>query len=480
VTTTTSDEAESRDVEGDGEPPRPFNLDSYEHLLTKVPPPPGTGTNGGCPAHDADRAGTVIDAIIVPTNRGADQLRPAVQLAKQLGCQLIALYTDGFPVGLSDELDNAEPGRATALALRSDAGHRLLDMGSAIPQSLRSGCAVDISRKRNLGLLLGRSCGWTRMLFLDDDIRRLSADKVSWAAAQLSRYPVVGLQVTGFPDASVVGHARRMAGSGRKPFISGGSMLVNPQRMRGFFPPVYHEDWLCIMDHLRRGEVAIAGGVAQVPYEPFTTKKRAQLEEFGDILALGLLWLVHAKRDLPVDERRYWYEATNQQFWYGILQQRATLLDDLSMRLKLIYHHHPKILPLQSVRAATKRCNELSPNEFVAFMEKWLESLGTWRTRLAGLHRADSVAKALVELGLLYVVTMYDEPRPRVRALQGMWQHVRVEAADGLHRRLSAGRDRGLRLGGVIVPGGGAGGRAQRPAAGGEQAEQEDGDAAGG
>ena len=35
-------------------------------------------------------------------------------------------------------------------------------------------------------------------------------------------------------------------------------MLVNPQRMRGFFPPVYHEDWLCIMDHIRLGEVAIA------------------------------------------------------------------------------------------------------------------------------------------------------------------------------------------------------------------------------
>lgn len=416
VTVTTPDNAESRDLESDGEPPRPFHLESYAHLLEMAPHEAGTGTQTGDRAQATPGAGAVIDAIIVPTIRSAEQLRPAIRLASQLRCQLIALYTDKFPDGLSQALAEAKPGRATALALRSSAGHRILDLASAIPQSRISACALDISRKRNLGLLIGRACGWTRMLFLDDDIRRLSADKVSSAAALLSQYPVVGLQVTGFPDASVVGHARRMAGSGRKPFISGGSLLVNPQRMRGFFPPIYHEDWLSIMDHLRHREVAIAGSVAQVRYEPFTTTTRAQLEEFGDILALGLLWLVHVNGDLSTDERSYWREATKPQFWSDILQQRATLLDDLYGRLQLIYSHHPKILPLQSIRAAQERCDELSPNDFVSFVGKWLDSLAIWRTRLAGLHRADSLAKALAELGLLHAVTMYDEPQSRVRA----------------------------------------------------------------
>jgi hypothetical protein len=415
VTVTTPDNAESPDVPGNGEPPRPFHLESYAHLLDTPAITVGTDTGGS-----AGSPGTeVIDAIIVPTIRSAEQLRPAVRLASQLRCQLIALYTNEFPDGLSDALDEVTPGRATALALLSRTGHPLLDLGSAIPQSRVSACAVDISRKRNLGLLIGRSCRWTRVLFLDDDIRRLSAEKVSSAAAHISQYPVVGLQVTGFPDASVVGHARRMAGSGRKPFISGGSMLVNPQRMLGFFPPVYHEDWLCIMDHLRRREVAIVGKVAQLPYQPFTTKSRAQLEEFGDILALGLLWLVHAKRSLQTDERGYWREATKPQFWRDILDQRATLLNDLSERLELIYRHHPKILPLQSIRAAQKRCDELSPDEFVAFMEKWLDSLATWQIRLAGLPRADSVAKALAKLGLMESVTVHDEPSSQGRTAAG-------------------------------------------------------------
>jgi hypothetical protein len=414
VTSTTPDNAESRDVE----PPKLFHVESYaHHLLQTITAPAGIQRGGATSARRGARAdgnpnkSAVLDAIVVPTVRSAEQLKPAVGLASQLQCQLIAVYTDSFPDGLSEALTDVQPGRATALALRSDASHRLLDLGSAIPQSRVSACAVDISRKRNLGLLIGRSCGWTRMLFLDDDIRKFSGEKVSSAAVLLSQYHVVGLQVTGFPDASVVGHARRMTGSQRRPFISGGSMLVNPQHMRGFFPPVYHEDWLCIMDHLRLGEVAATGKVAQLRYQLFTTAARAQLEEFGDILASGLLWLVHAKRKSSTDEQDYWGEATKQKFWSDILQQRATLLDYLSKRLELIYRDDRKILPLESIQAARKRCEELSPDEFVSFIEEWTDSLAKWRTRLSCLPHADSVAKALAELGLLDVLTMYDERR---------------------------------------------------------------------
>ena len=416
MTVTTPDNAESRDLESDGEPPRPFHLESYAHLLQIATVKVGSGAESDARAHDPAGVGAVIDAIVVPTIRSAEQLRPAVRLAKQLGCQLITLYTNGFPDNLTQALAELRPGQATALALRSDAGHRLLDLASAIPQSRVSACALDISRKRNLGLLIGRSCRWNRMLFLDDDIRRLSAHKVSSAAALLNQYPVVGLQVTGFPDASVVGHARRMSGAGRKPFISGGSMVVNPQRMRGFFPPVYHEDWLCIMDHLWDREVAIAGQVAQLRYQPFTTTGRARLEEFGDILAAGLLWLVHAKDNWSSSEDDHWREATERQFWTDILRERAALLDDLSKRLEVIYGRDHRALPLQSIRAAQKRCAELSSAEFVEFMVKWQDSLAKWRTRLSSLPRAGSVAKALAELGLLDVVTMLDERHSLMRA----------------------------------------------------------------
>jgi hypothetical protein len=416
VTSMTSNGAESPELEDDGEPPRPFELESYTHLLRTAPVPARVHSPAATVAKRAPRAhgtvstGAIIDAIIVPTARSADQLRSAVRLAAQLRCQLIAQYTNGFPDGLPAVLAQLEPGRATALALPSEVHHPLLDLASTLPQSRVSACADDISRKRNLGLLIGRSCGWTRVLFLDDDIRKLSADKVSSAAALIDQYPVVGLQVAAFPDASVVGHARRRPGG--KPFISGGSMLVNPQRMRGFFPPVYHEDWLCIMDHLRLGEVAVAGNVAQLRYRPFTTTARAQLEEFGEILALGLLWLVHAQRESLADDQSYWHRATVQHFWRDILQQRSTLLDELSKRLR----HDQRISALNSVQAARTRCDELLPEEFVEFIEKWLASLAIWRVRLSCIPRAHTVTKALAELGLLDSVTVHDPPTSGMRA----------------------------------------------------------------
>ena len=407
-------------------PPRPFQVQSYKHLL-QFPEIPAGGK--ATPAGNRDITVPIVDAIIVPTVRSADQIVSAVGLAVGARCQLVTLYTRNFPPGLPAILDRLEQGRVTPLALPVRIRHHLLDLAADLPQSLVSGCALDISRKRNLGLIIGRACGWTRMLFLDDDIRKLSVAKLGSAAALLDKYPVVGLQVNKYPDASVVGHARRLTGRRQEPFISGGSLLVNPQLLNGFFPPVYHEDWLCIVNHLRLGEVAIGGSVGQVPYQPFTTLERAVLEEFGDILMAALLWLVHtrygktaiepASRDgnSKITDRDYWHEATTSHFWEMILSQRAALLDDIAWRVERL-NSHPRLPsegPRPSLQAAQQRCRELIPEEFVSFTEKWLLNLAAWSDSLSVLPRADSVSRALGELGLSQLVrTQEAHSRPAV------------------------------------------------------------------
>jgi hypothetical protein len=416
VTPTMEITEEGLEAESPGEPPRPFQVESYRHLLRFPAIPVGI--------RDASRP--VVDAIVVPTVRSPTQLNLAAELALRARCQLVTLYTDDFPADLASVLAKLQQqGLATPLALRSRGMHDLLDLAADLPQSLPSSCALDISRKRNLGLLIGRACGWERMLFLDDDIRRINVGKLSSAAMLLAEYPVVGLQVSKYPDASVVGHARRLAGRRQESFISGGSLLVNPQRLRGFFPPVYHEDWLCIINHLRLGEVAIGGRVGQRAYRPFTTPQRARLEEFGDILASGLLWLVHSRSGMNVlptgaeehsvaAQRHYWRAAITPSFWEQILSQRAALLDSTARRLERI--HGDDTLPLQSVRAAQGRCAELSPAEFVAFMQKWIDSLAIWEARMPDPNRADSVTKAIAELGLWHAVRRQERGRWQVRA----------------------------------------------------------------
>lgn len=422
----------SADLSGpgsDGKLPGPFQIQSYEDLL-QFPEIPVSAID--TPSGLGPITEPLVDAIVVPTIRTAEHLRPAVQFAADAQCHLIPVYTDSLPLGLSDVLDGLRPGQVTLLTVRSGTRNHLLDLGASLPQGLVSACALDISRKRNLGLLIGRVCGWTRMLFLDDDIRKLNVAKLSSAAALLDDYPVVGLKVKKYPDASVVGHARRLAGRRQEPFVSGGSLLVNPQLLNGYFAPIYHEDWLCLINHLRAGEVAIGGSVGQLPYLPFTTPKRAELEEFGDTLLSGLLWLVHngaanrpADKAHPVAETEYWREATNPRFWEQILEQRAALLTDITARLTERDFGGPS--PLPSVGAAKQQLGKLTPANFVSFTEKWLISLGEWRvwqTVLGPVRLADkarAIEKALAELGVAHVVRMHELSSRRARTRGTGW-----------------------------------------------------------
>jgi len=423
VTATPGEDGDSREADSAWEPPKPFQAQSYADLL-EFPGIPATAK--GVPSGSRGVTVPLVDAIILPTIRTPEQISSAVELAAQAKCRLYALYTDNVPAGLLTALARLKRDAVTPLVVRSDPQHHLLDLAADLPQSLASSAARDISRKRNVGLLIGRACGWTRMLFLDDDIRRLNVAKLSSAAALLDKFPVVGLQVKKYPDASVVGHARRLTGRRQEPFVSGGSLLVNPQRLNGFFAPVYHEDWLCIINHLRLGEVAIGGAVGQLPYQPFVTSERARFEEFGEILASGLLWLVHARGRTraaelavrsgipPVAEYDYWREATRPIFWEEILQHRGALLDEIAARLKdaRLKEMNPSYLPpLRSVEAARHRFHELRPDEFVSFTKRWVGSLTLWRNRLSHLPRVDSVEKALAELGLMEVVRMQRRAR---------------------------------------------------------------------
>lgn len=442
-------------MESDGNFPEPFEIQSYDDLL-QFPNIPASTID--IPSGNRAITEPIIDAIVVPTFRTAERLRPAAQFAAAARCHLIVVYTDNLPPGLSYVLEGLRPAQVTLLTVRTGSKDRLLDLGASLPQSRVSPAASDISRKRNLGLLLGRMCGWTRMLFLDDDIRKLNVAKLSSAAALLDNYPVVGLQVKKYPDASVVGHARRLTGRRQEPFVSGGSLLVNPQLLNGYFAPIYHEDWLCLINHLRKGEVAIGGSVGQLPYLPFTTPERARLEEFGEVLLSGLLWLVHARTRKGADEigpaalSEYWREATNPRFWKQILEQRAELLTDITTGLTGKRFDGPS--PLPSLAGAKDRLAELKPADFVRFTEAWLASLAEWRSRLSALAEIDlpdkgrAIEKALAKLGLAHVVRVH-EPFDQQASARGI--RLRAGFADRLARWAGADGRRRFRVGNWLL-----------------------------
>ena len=149
---------------------------------------------------------------------------------------------------------------------------------------------TDLSAKRNLALLLSHMAGWSRILFLDDDITSLNPDDVRKASSLLDTHNAVGLRVCGFPDHSVVCHAYREAGGEQQSFIGGGALVIEVKRSNSFFPDVYNDDWFFLLDGRKSLQpVAVTGQVIQYPYDPFRNPDRARAEELGDVLAEGIL-----------------------------------------------------------------------------------------------------------------------------------------------------------------------------------------------
>jgi hypothetical protein len=106
----------------------------------------------------------------------------------------------------------------------------------------------DLSLKRNLALILSQLRGWSRILFLDDDISGLSPADLGQSARLLDTAPAAGLEVTGCLDHSVACHAYRRARGEQEEFIGACALAVNTARCTSFFPEIYHHDWLFLDD----------------------------------------------------------------------------------------------------------------------------------------------------------------------------------------------------------------------------------------
>lgn len=340
---------------------------SHRRLLTEIDTVPAPDTE--------------VQAIIVPTARPETYLHPAIGLAAELDCALVLLCSRS--AAAEKAADMARRAGVTFAAITIDAAGRLLPRFETTKLLSRAGLGItgDVSPKRNLGLLLGRLAGWDRAVFLDDDIVVPNPADLRSAVRHLDEFDGVGLENTGYPDNSVVCHAFRAVGGRQDTFIGTGALAVSCSRTDAFFPKIYNEDWLFLLDEDGLRPTAITGEIVQERYNPFAHKRRARFEEFGECLAEGLFWLL---------DEGYRPRDADRHFWQGFLTKRKRFINEILERLASrspalggdLAASGPERM-MVALQAALDQHKLITPELCLRYLAAWQDDRERWRSHLA-------------------------------------------------------------------------------------------------
>lgn len=318
-----------------------------------------------------------VDAIVVPTARRPMSMAHAIHLATKLECRLVALCSKWSSAHGVKKLASASGIRVFAidinrfpLALQPTLATSELLVGTKFERRM------DLSDKRNFGLLLANLLGWQRIVFLDDDIEIPEPSDLTDAVQLLDSYSAVGLTIGGFPDNSVVCRAYRESGGKQDTFVGGGALAVRTDRLESFFPNIYNEDWFYLVDQARRRRVAITGRAVQQPYDPFS-ERRARSEELGDCLAEGIFAL------LDDDEL---VQATDEDYWVDFLADRLALIDET---IRKVENQAEKLQMVTALKAARGRNQWITPKLCIDYVQAWQKDRIQWAEHVNRLTQAD-------------------------------------------------------------------------------------------
>jgi hypothetical protein len=358
----------------------PYHHGSHRDLLESSPVDSLSGQRG-------------IDAIFVHTARPPAYLDGAAELARSLECTLVTLHSKRWTTAADARKRLPDDLNLIAIDVK-DTPQLNLPRWKTTDKLARSifACRSDLSVKRNLAIMLSHMLGWSRILFLDDDITGLNPEDVRAAIGLLENYNAVGLHVGGFPDHSVVCHAYQMAGGKQQEFIGGGALAIAVNRTKSFFPSIYNDDWFFLLDgNDSLQPTAVTGEVVQQPYDPFRTPQRARNEELGDVLAEGIYWLLDQERRIIAADAVYWksFLEKRRRFIEGVLRMvradRALKPDDKTRRI-------------DALKGSLGRLALITPELCESYLRAWADDRRQWKIHLEALPIGLSIPKALAAL----------------------------------------------------------------------------------
>lgn len=348
---------------------------------------------------------TRLDALIIPASRPASSFTNLIELSARIETLLVVMCSKQTRVDQVAERVARTPGaRALIVAVPEDYTLPLDPFRTSRPEfeKVAGGRKSDLSLKRNLGLVLARLSGWTKILFLDDDITLSKLGSFRRLAAQLDDNPIVGMINRQFPDNSVVCHARRLAKLKQDSFVSGAVLGVNCGDLPlPFFPDVYNEDWFFFSRAVARNDLAYVGDASQKPYEPFADPKRARHEEFGDLLAEGLYWLMGSVNDRWLQYNQL-LGIAGWEFWADAIHARYEIIEETRQRLVRFGADgdDEAAQALRSLEASEQQLSLIEPELCAGFVESWLHDLRNWESFIDPVCAVGNVRSATDFLGL--------------------------------------------------------------------------------
>jgi hypothetical protein len=340
-------------------------------------------------------ADALFDAILVPTHRPVNRLWSGIDLARRTHTPLIVVCSG--QVRQKEVIDLAAQANVETFALDLPPGNPLvIDFKTSMDNEISAtnlGWARDLSMKRNLGLVLARLLGWTKLMFLDDDIDGVTSGDLAALAAGLESHSVSALLPVQFPDNSVACHAYRLGGGKQGVFASASGMGVRCDLDLGFFPNIYNEDWFFFADEAANHRIAKVGESHQREYDPFVDPRRAAFEEFGDLLAEGL----YARLDV---NEKIWDVDVN--YWQDFIKMRMEFHQRVTEALGQVgaCDRDKADRAGKSIRAAQDQLTMLTPQLCQKFIRLWQGDLKRWRDYLADLPRFDSIMAAFKYLDI--------------------------------------------------------------------------------
>jgi hypothetical protein len=377
---------------GKGKPPQ--HIPSHARLLHDVSrsPAPSTRSRLSRP-----------DAFVVPATRPASALTGLIELAAGLETLLVVLCSRQANVEqVAERVGRIH--RARALVVQVDEDYRLpgyegFETSSDAFIAANGGRASDLSLKRNFGLLLARLLGWTKLVFVDDDITVRRQD-IARLTAQLDSHQIASMVCRHFPDNSVFCHARRLARLPQDVFATGAVLGVNCSDLPlPFFPDIYNEDWFFFGDAAARRRLTKVGEAVQLKYDPFAEPARAEHEEFGDLLAEGLYALIEMNG--PGHSFRQVTHHATERYWSSYIDVRRHDLTDTRSRLDEFASRHTGSDEVahasKSLEAAESLYGDgmITAERCVQFLEAWQADMVGWGRTYSHTNNLGNIRDAM-------------------------------------------------------------------------------------